>query len=80
MENNQEQIKKDLEKYYFYRKNGIKAGFFIRYFELLPRSKTAVEAFEKTNDEHETLFGEFRFSSIQSFRNSLKIYLSNESI
>ncbi len=65
----------DINLYWYYRKNGINKAYFLRYFEKLKKSRTTIEAFHQVNDEFFDLFGEYKYSSIRSFRNSLKIYL-----
>lgn len=66
----------DIDLYYFYRQHGIHDGFFQRYFKFLPNETTAAKAFNRANDEYYELFGEYKYSSITSFRNQLKNYLS----
>lgn len=68
----------DLDMYFFYRKYGIREGFFKRYFLLLPAARNNIEAFNNANDEFFTLFSEYRYSTYNSFGNNLKIYLGNE--
>jgi len=65
----------EVDLYFFYRKNGISPGFFLRYFYYLKKTRTTVEAFAEANQEYFDLFGEYRYSSNQSFRNQLKNYL-----
>lgn len=50
------------------------AGFFKCYFALLKESKTDVEAFNKLNDEYFELFGMYRYSDWDAFRNSMKYH------
>ncbi|MDH7444664.1 hypothetical protein [Aquimarina sp. 2201CG14-23] len=66
----------DLDMYFYYRKHGINKGYFLRYFDQLKNCRTAFEAYNNVNDEYFDLFGEYKYSSIRSFRNSLKIYLA----
>jgi len=66
----------EVDLYHFYRKNGIKNAFFLRYFQKLPGSRTTAEAFEATNDEYYALFGDYRYSAVHSFRKCLKDYLT----
>ncbi|QLE02896.1 hypothetical protein HX109_15455 [Galbibacter sp. BG1] len=65
----------DIDLYFYYRQKGIRTGFFQRYFKKLNNTKTNFEAFIETNEEYFTLFGEYRYSCVQSFRNNLKKYL-----
>lgn len=48
------------------------SGFTKAYFFELKTAKTYTEAFEKVNDEYYELFGQYRFSSWNSFRNAIK--------
>jgi len=66
----------DVDMYYFYRKNGINAGFFERYHRYLGVSNTYVDAFNKANEEFFTLFGEYRYSTYGSFRHQHKKYIN----
>lgn len=66
----------DVDLYFFYRKHGINDGFFHRYFHHLKGSETTVEAFRTTNMEYFDLFGEAKYSTINSFRNQLKKYIT----
>lgn len=65
----------DIDLYWYYRKHGINNAYFLRYFEKLPKSRTTIEAFNHVNDEFFDLFGEYKYSCIRSFRNSLKRHL-----
>jgi DNA-binding GntR family transcriptional regulator len=47
-------------------------GFSKAYFALLKNSKTDVEAFNTLNEEYHELFGQYRYSSWDAFRNSMK--------
>ena len=67
----------DIDMYFYYRKNGLNKGFYDRYFSLLKTARTTVEAFNAANDEYFELFGEYKYSSIYSFRKTLKRYLDN---
>ncbi|MEM9685347.1 MAG: hypothetical protein AAF934_00310 [Bacteroidota bacterium] len=53
---------------------GSSKGFFQRYFYHLKRSRTNHEAFLKTNEEYFELFGEYKYSSLDSFRKTLQRY------
>jgi len=66
----------EIDLYFFYRKEGLKSGFFKRYFHHLQKSRTTFEAFASANDEFFDLFGEKKYQSITSFRNQLKKHLS----
>ena len=46
-------------------------GFFQYYFEQLPKHRTMPECFNAVNDKYFDLFGEYRFESYYSFRESL---------
>lgn len=78
---NLESIKKELQKYKeeteLLRKLGSTVGFFNYYFYLLrdPQYRTRVEAFDAVNDLYFENFGDYRFSSYNSFRGSLKNFL-----
>ena len=65
----------DINLYWYYRKHGINRAYFLRYFEKLKKSRTTIEAFNSVNEEFFDLFGEYKYSCVRSFRNSLKIYL-----
>ena len=65
----------DIDMYFFYRHNGVKKAFFLRYFEKLKTARNTVEAFLSVNEEYFELFSEYRYSSIYSFRNQLRKYL-----
>ena len=62
----------DLGLYFFYRHHGLHKGFFQRYFNLLPKARTNVEAFNLVNEEYFTLFSEHKYSSYNSFGINLK--------
>lgn len=47
-------------------------GFFKCYFTMLKDYSTNFEAFHALNDEYFELFGVYRFSTWESFRNSMK--------
>lgn len=47
------------------------AGFFKYYFEQLPKHPTQIEAFNYVNDLHLDLFGQYRYSDYDSFRQAL---------
>lgn len=47
-------------------------GFYNYFFELLKTSKTNTEAFHKANDKYHELFGEHKYSSYNSFMNTIK--------
>ena len=49
-------------------------GFFKCYFSLLKVCKTDVEAFNKINDEYFELFGVYRYSDWDAFRNAKKYH------
>jgi len=72
----QEITQQDLDLYFFYRYNGIRDAFFKRYFNFLAKSRTNIEAFNSANDEHFILFGDYRYSSYNSFGINLKKYLN----
>jgi len=72
----EEITQEDVDLYFFYRRNGIQEGFFLRYFAHLKQARTTVEAFKGANDEFFSLFGELRYNSIASFRNQLRKYLN----
>lgn len=75
-----ELTQQEVDLYFFYRKNTIYEGFFLRYFYYLPKSRTSIEAFNSTNDEYFDLFGEFKYSCMRSFRKCLKDYLNQKEI
>lgn len=56
------------------RQIGVSSGFIKLYFDYLPKVKTNVEAFDKVNDLHHELFGEYRYSDIKSFKYALRYY------
>jgi len=66
----------DIDMYFFYRKNGINAGLFERYHRYLIKANTYVDAFNLANEEFFTLFGEYRYSTYDSFRKLYKKYLN----
>lgn len=43
-------------------------GFMMRYDDNLKESKTYLEAYKKTEEEHKELFGRARYKSYDSFR------------
>jgi hypothetical protein len=47
-------------------------GFYTYYFEMLPKCKTFTEAFNMANDEYYELFGQYKYSSYNSFQNAMK--------
>jgi hypothetical protein len=49
-------------------------GFFKCYFVLLKHCKTDTEAFNLLNDEYFELFGVYRYSDWDAFRNSMKYH------
>ena len=65
----------EVKMYCFYRRTGIKGGFFERYFHHQKEARTNFEAFNTTNDEFFELFGEFKYSNHSSFRVALKNHL-----
>lgn len=68
----------DVDLYWYYHKNGLKKGFFERYFLKLKTARTVNEAFHEVNQEFFMLFGEEKYSCIRSFRGSLKNYLNDQ--
>lgn len=58
-------------------KLGTTAGFMEYYFKVLQKCKTQTQAFEIVNLLHYLIFGKYKYSEIQSFRNSRKNYLKN---
>lgn len=53
-------------------------GFYNRFFCHLKESKTNDEAFEKTNNEYYELFGVFRYSDYQSFKQIVRYHLKKQ--
>lgn len=56
------------------RQIGNTPGFYKAYFSLLKDCKTDVEAFNLLNDEYFELFGMYRYSDWDAFRNSMKYH------
>lgn len=54
-------------------------GFFQHYFELCKDCPTNLEAFERTNDLYFELYGEYRYSSYNSFRILKNQFLNTKS-
>ena len=56
---------------------GSKNGFLEAFFRKLPNAETRNEAFNDLNEEYYEIFGEYRFTSYDSFRASYRNTLSN---
>lgn len=54
-------------------------GFYNRFFCHLKESKTNEEAFEKTNNEYQELFGVSRYSDYQSYKQMVRYHLKKQS-
>jgi len=54
------------------KKLATNSGFYTYYFEMLPKCKTFTEAFNMANDEYYELFGQYKYSSYNSFQNAMK--------
>lgn len=54
------------------RKMATTKGFYDAYFKALQFERTNTDAFNKINDEYFDLFGIYRYSSYDVFRNSTK--------
>jgi hypothetical protein len=57
------------------KKIGTTNGFMEYYFTILHKCNTQTQAFETVNLLHYLVFGKYKYSEIQSFRNSRKKYL-----
>jgi hypothetical protein len=68
----QVEIEKLTKKVERMRQIGTTAGFYKAYYDLLPKTKTYVDAFNQLNDEYFELFGVYRYSSYNTFRKRLK--------
>jgi hypothetical protein len=60
-----EKLKKENE---IIRKIGTVTGFYEYYFQQLKNHKTEIECFEAVNDLYFEYFGEYKYSSYDSFR------------
>ena len=49
--------------------------FVMMHYQLLPTTRTSIEAFNKLNDLYFDYYGTYRFSCYQSFCQNRKIYL-----
>jgi len=74
---NKEITEQEIELYYFYRKEGLTKGYFMRYFQKLKTSRTNSEAYQEVNEEYFNLFGEMKYSNYDSFRKILANYLKS---
>jgi hypothetical protein len=54
------------------KKLATNSGFYTYYFEMLPKCKTFTEAFNMANDKYHELFGQYKYSSYNSFQNAMK--------
>lgn len=50
-------------------------GFYRYYFSLLPIFNTNIEAFNQVNEMYYNFFKEYKYSSYDSFRRQIKIYI-----
>jgi hypothetical protein len=66
-----EKLKKENE---LMRKLSTVDGFFIYYFSQCPVHKTNIEAFNAVNQKYFDLFGEFRYSDIDSFKKMIRYH------
>jgi len=53
-------------------------GFYDTYFKYLKNEKTNNDAFNKVNDEYNELFGSYRYSCYDTFRNATKNLLKTK--
>jgi hypothetical protein len=67
-----EKLKKENE---IIRKIGTVTGFYEYYFQQLKNHKTEIECFEAVNDLYFEYFGEYKYSSYDSFRKVKNKYL-----
>jgi hypothetical protein len=72
---NQDQIQELQSTIKILKKLGTAEGFYQYFFEQLPKHRTNLECFNHVNDLHLDLFGEYRYSSWHSFRQT-KHYLN----
>ena len=72
------EIKELNHKNNMYAKLGNTQKFFEYYVTELPKNRTNVAAFHVVNDLYFDLFGEYRYSSYDSFRRVYARYLKNE--
>ena len=58
----------DAKKYILAQKLGTRKGFFLFYFDQLPKFNTQTDCFNAVNMLHYEIFGEEKYSSYDSFR------------
>lgn len=64
------------DRFNYMTKLGKSNGFFQLYFDCLSQFPTQIETFNYVNDLYFELWGEYKYSYYDSFRNSLRLYLS----
>tara|TARA_R110002167_G_scaffold112367_2_gene284756 strand:- start:2866 stop:3135 length:270 start_codon:yes stop_codon:yes gene_type:complete len=66
------------EKFELAQQIGTAIGFFQYYFDTLSQSDwTSTECFHNVNDLHLSVFGKEKYSSMDSFRKSLKHFIKS---
>jgi len=66
------------EKLALAQKLGTTKGFYSFYFNHLSKFNTQIECFQHINELHNQIFGEYRYSSYNSFRRHLNHHLFNK--
>lgn len=63
------------EKYILAQKLGTSKGFYLYYFEQLKHFQNQTKCFNTINLLHHKIFGEYKYTDYDSFRNVLKYQL-----
>lgn len=66
--NHQTEIEKIKHQNHLLKSLGTAIGFYKFFFDNLPNHKTYIECFNYVNDLHFDLFGEYRYSCFDSFK------------
>ncbi len=66
------------QKYNLAVQLGTVQGFYQYYFDSLPYHKNQTETFNNANDIYYSIFGQYKFTDADSFRNALKYYLNTK--